>query len=260
VSDRGSFAGKTVLVVGGGSGMGRTTALAFGAEEARVIVADRAQAEGRETVGLIQESGGQAVFLRVAIARADQVAALVEEAVQTWGRLDCAVNVAAILGPAQELTEISEADWDSLIDINLKGTWLCLKHEIGQMLKQERVNDLRGAIVNFGSISGVRARPNLAAYVASKHGVLGLTKAAALEYSARGIRVNAVCPGAILTPMLAENLKKDPQSGELMAKQHPVGRFGRPEEVADAVLFLCSDKAGFIHGHPLHVDGAWNVQ
>jgi NAD(P)-dependent dehydrogenase (short-subunit alcohol dehydrogenase family) len=254
------FTGQTGLVVGGGSGMGRTTALALAKAGARVAVADLSEPAGRETAALIQAQGCQAMFTRVDISLADQVQGMVRAVVQAWGRLDCAVNVAAVLGPAKELALIDEAEWDQVQAIDLKGTWLCLKHEILHMLEQEPRGETRGAIVNFGSISGVRARPNLAAYVAAKHGVLGLTKAAALEYSARGVRVNAVCPGAILTPMLEENLKEDPASGELMAKQHPVGRFGRPEEVAAAVLFLCSDQAAFIHGHGLQVDGGWNIQ
>ncbi|MEW6262879.1 MAG: SDR family oxidoreductase [Thermodesulfobacteriota bacterium] len=254
------FHGKTALVVGGGLGMGRTTALAFARAGANVVVADRSEKDGRETLRLLEEFRGRAAFVGADISQAEDVERMVRETVRLYGRLDCAANVAAMLGPAKELADLEEEEWDVLIEINLKGAWLCLKYEIARMLEQEPVDETRGAIVNFGSISGVRARPNLAAYVASKHGVLGLTKAAALEYSSRGIRVNAVCPGAILTPMLEENLKKDPASGDLMAKQHPVGRFGRPEEVARVVLFLCHQDSGFIHGHALHVDGGWNIQ
>jgi NAD(P)-dependent dehydrogenase (short-subunit alcohol dehydrogenase family) len=247
--------GKIVLVTGGGSGIGRATSLALAKEGAKVVVSDIVVAGGEETVRLIQAAGGEAIFIRTDVAKAAEVEALIKKVVETYGRLDCAFNNAGIEGVMTSTTDCSEENFDRIIAVNLKGVWLCMKHEIPQMLKQGG-----GAIVNTASVAGLVGFQGLPAYVASKHGVNGLTKTAALEYAKNGIRVNAVCPGVIHTPMLDRLFSSQPAAGETIAALEPVGRLGKPEEIAAAVVWLCSDAASFVTGLPMAVDGGLIAQ
>jgi NAD(P)-dependent dehydrogenase (short-subunit alcohol dehydrogenase family) len=246
----GLVAGKVALVTGGGSGIGRASALTFAREGAKVVVADVAVEGGEETVRLIQQHGGEAIFVKTDVARAAEVEALVARAVQTYGRLDCAHNNAGIEGAAATTVDYAEDAWERVIAVNLKGVWLCMKYEIPQLLKQGG-----GALVNTASTAGLVGYRGGSAYVASKHGVVGLTKTAALEYAKAGVRVNAVCPGAIDTPMMGRLTGNRPQRAERMAAAEPVGRMGRPEEIAEAVVWLCSEAASFVTGHAMAVDG-----
>ena len=242
--------GKVAVVTGGGSGIGRSTALAFSAEGTRVVVADIAVEEGKETVRLIKDNGCQARFIRTDVTRADEVEKMVDEAVENYGRLDFAFNNAGIEGDLDSVIRYTEDNWDKVVNINLKGVWLCMKYEIPKMLKQGG-----GAIVNTSSTAGLTGIGPNPAYVASKHGVVGLTKAAALTYAKRGIRVNAVCPGAIDTPLVKQLIDTHPDMKTSVIGMQPMARLGSPEEVAQAVIWLCSDAASFITGHPLSVDG-----
>lgn len=251
----GRIDGKVALVTGGGSGIGRATALALAREGAKVVVSDVAVEGGEETVRLIKAAGGEAIFSRADVARNAEVEALVQQTVATYGRLDCAFNNAGIEGATKQTTECSEEAWEQTIAINLKGVWLCMKHEIQQMLKQGG-----GAIVNTASVAGLVGFAGLPDYVASKHGVVGLTKTAALEYAKAGIRVNAVCPGAIRTPMLERGMRTMPGFAETAVAMEPVGRLGTPEEIAEAVVWLCSDAASFVTGLPMAVDGGLIAQ
>jgi len=244
------FHGKVAIVTGAGSGIGRAAAQAFARTGANVIVADVHGHDGAETARLITDAGGNAVFVKVDVSRAAEVEAMASTAVRTWGRLDYAYNNAGIAEPRIPLTDLSEEVWDQTIDINLKGVWLCMKYEIPQMLRHGR-----GAIVNMSSAVGLVAARQQAAYVASKHGVVGLTKAAALEYAHAGIRVNAICPGAIRTPALDRFITDNPQIEARLVGRYPIGRLGTPEEVAAAAVWLCSDAAAFITGHTLVMDG-----
>jgi NAD(P)-dependent dehydrogenase (short-subunit alcohol dehydrogenase family) len=245
-----SFEGKSVLVTGGGGGIGRATALAFARAGARVAVSDRVPAPGLETVRLIEAGGGQALFVEADVTRAADVEAMVAKVVSAWGRLDCAFNNAGIEEEHLRITDCDEATFDRTMAVNVKGVWLCLKYQLAQMLKQGG-----GAIVNTASVAGLVGAPKMAAYSASKHAVLGLTKSAALECGRKGIRVNAVCPGVIQTAMFERALQADPKVGPAVAQMHPVGRIGQPEEVAAVVLWLCSDAASFVTGHAHTVDG-----
>ncbi len=246
---------KVALVTGGGSGIGRATALAFARDGAKVVVADIVVEGGEETVQQITAGGGAATFVKADIAQASDVEALVNRAVETYGRIDCAFNNAGIEGEISPIIECSEANWDRVVSIDLKGVWLCLKYEIPQMLKQGS-----GAIVNTASVAGLVGFQGIAPYVAAKHGVVGLTKTAALEYAKSGIRVNAVCPGVIDTPMVQRAFGQSPQMAELAAAAEPIGRLGKPEEIAEAVVWLCSDAASFVTGHPMTVDGGLVAQ
>jgi len=240
--------GKVAVITGGSSGIGRATALAFAAEGARVAIGARRAAESEETIRLIQAQGGEAIFVPTDVTRADQVQRLMDAAVDRWQRLDLAFNNAGIGGTGFVPTQhYSEQVWDEVIDINLKGVFLAMKCEIPHMLKSSG-----GAIVNMSSVAGLIGGPVGIAYYASKHGVIGVTKAAAMEYAKAGIRVNAVCPAVIRTAMAEDIFDGDRGAAALAA--HPLGRFGTPEEVADAVVFLCSNKASFITGHALPVD------
>lgn len=251
----GQLNGKVALVTGGSSGIGRATALALAREGAKVVVADVMVEGGQETVRLLTATGGQGLFVKTDVSRATEVEALIARAVATYGRLDCAFNNAGVEGAFVTTSEYSEADWDRVLTINLKGVWLCMKYEIAHMLRQGG-----GAIVNTASGAGLVGVPNLSAYVASKHGVVGLTKTAALEYAKAGIRVNAVCPGVIQTPMVARLTSNRPDLSEALVAAEPMGRTGRPEEVAAAVVWLCSDAASFVTGHALSVDGGYVAQ
>ncbi|MCF2148616.1 SDR family oxidoreductase [Desmonostoc muscorum LEGE 12446] len=248
----GQLDGKVALVTGASSGIGRASAIAFARAGAKVVAASRRIPEGEATAHQIQEIGGEAIFIKTDVSKADDVEALIQKTVDIYGRLDCACNNAGFGGGAIPLTDMSEEDWDRLIDVNLKGTWLCLKYQIRAMLKQGS-----GAIVNIASIAGVAGIPGLAGYSATKGGITALSKAAAMEYALAGIRINVISPGAIATDMLA-TLPADVLA-QLRA-MHPIGRTGKPEEVADTVVWLCSDAASFITGHNMMVDGGYTTQ
>jgi NAD(P)-dependent dehydrogenase (short-subunit alcohol dehydrogenase family) len=247
--------GKIALVTGGSSGIGRAAALAFAREGATVVIADVLIEGSEETVQMIEKSEGQAIFFRTDVSKSDEVEALIKKTAKTYGRLDCAFNNAGIGGGRAATAECTEEEWDRIININLKGVWLCMKYEIPQMLKQGG-----GAIVNTASVAGLVGFKGTPAYVASKHGVVGLTKAAALEYATSGIRINAVCPGVIRTPMIDRIVAARPQMEKVYTAMHPVGRLGEPEEIAEAVVWLCSDAASFVTGHAMVVDGGLVAQ
>jgi NAD(P)-dependent dehydrogenase (short-subunit alcohol dehydrogenase family) len=243
---------KVALVTGAGSGIGRATAMTFANEGAKVVVADVSAEGGNETVKLIREAGGEAIFVQADVSKTSEVKALLEKVVETFGRLDCAHNNAGIGGAVAFTSEYAEEDWDRVIDVNLKGIWLCMKAEITQMLKQGG-----GAIVNTSSVFGMIGAPNYSAYSASKLGVSGLSKTGALEYAQEGIRINAICPGVIRTPMIEGLINVYPQLEAQLIAQEPIGRMGRPEEVAEAVVWLCSDRASFVTGIDMDVDGGY---
>ncbi|MDO8531383.1 MAG: SDR family oxidoreductase [Dehalococcoidia bacterium] len=251
----GTFDGKVAIVTGASSGIGRATALAFAREGARVVVADVLVAGGDETVRMVKKAGGQAIFIKTDVSRTADVQTMVERTVRKYGRLDCAFNNAGIEGAAAPIVDSTEENFDRVIGINLKGVWLCMKYEIPEMLKHKG-----GAIVNCSSIAGLVGFPGVTPYVASKHGVVGLTKTAALEYAKSGIRVNAVCPGVIRTPMIEHFTGGNAAAAAQLAAGEPVGRMGAPEEIAEAVVWLCSDAASFVTGHPMVVDGGWVAQ
>jgi len=249
------FDGKVALVTGGGTGIGRATAIAFAREGAKVVIGNRNVEAGEAVVKTIQDAGGEASFLRTDVSSEDDVKALVEHAVSTYGRLDAAFNNAGVGGRPGPLAEQTTKNYDFVMDINVKGVWLSMKYEIEAMLRSGG-----GAIVNNSSVGGLLGFAGVGIYSASKHAVMGLTKSAALEYSAKGVRVNAVNPAVIRTPM-AEGLAKTNQiEPDGFAGLHPIGRIGEPEEVASAVLFLCSDKASFMTGTATCVDGGFTVQ
>ena len=251
----GLIAGKVALVTGASSGIGRATALAFAREGAKVVVADVTVEGGEETVAQVKKAGGEAIFVKTDVSKAVEVEALVAKAVATYGRLDCAHNNAGIAGNAKTIVDDTEDNWDRILAINLKGVWLCMKYEIAHMLKQGG-----GAIVNTASGAGLIGVRRGGAYVASKHGVVGLTKTAALEYAKAGIRVNCVCPGPIDTPMLQGIGGRNQMVIERMVAAQPGGRLGKPAEIAEAAVWLCSDAASFITGLPMPVDGGYTAQ
>ena len=244
-----------MLVTGASSGIGRATALAFAREGAKVVVADVMVEGGEETVAQVKKAGGEAIFVKTDVSKAVEVEALVAKAVATYGRLDCAHNNAGIAGNAKTIVDDTEDNWDRILAINLKGVWLCMKYEIAHMLKQGG-----GAIVNTASGAGLIGVRRGGAYVASKHGVVGLTKTAALEYAKAGIRVNCVCPGPIDTPMLQGIGGSNQVVIERMVAAQPGGRLGKPAEIAEAAVWLCSDAASFITGLPMPVDGGYTAQ
>jgi NAD(P)-dependent dehydrogenase (short-subunit alcohol dehydrogenase family) len=244
--------GKVALVTGGTSGIGRETAILFAKAGAKVVVAGRRAREGEETVEMVRAAGGDGLFVKTDVSKASEIETLVQRAVEKFGRLDVAFNNAGVEGVWVPITRQSEEDWDRTIEINLKGVWLCLKYEIRQMLKQ----GAGGAIVNMSSITGLVGAVGAAAYSASKHGVIGLTKTAALENAKSGIRINAVCPAAVEAPM-AERIFGAPKVHEYVLSCHPIGRFGRPAEIAEAVVWMCSDRASFMTGQSLVLDGGF---
>ena len=247
-----SLEGRVALVTGAASGIGRAAAIALAREGARVVAADVDAQGGEETARMVQEAGGESMFIAVDVSKADEVEGMVGAVVDAYGRLDCAFNNAGVEGTAHVLTaDYTEEAWDRVIDINLKGVWLCMKYEIPQLLKHGQ-----GAIMNTSSTAGLVGSRIGMAYGASKFGVIGLTKTAALEYGKHGIRVNAVCPGSIDTPT-AERLvgaEYEPSVGNNLT-----GRFAAPTEVAEAVVWLCSDAASFVTGHAMVVDGGYLV-
>ena len=248
----GEFGGKVAIVTGGSSGMGRATAYAFAKRGAKVVVADVDVKGGEATVSRIRESGGEAIFTRTDVSKSDEVRALVNKTVETYGRLDFGFNNAGVnRGIGVPTADYKEEDWDIVQSINLKGIWLCMKYEIRQMLKQGG----KAAIVNTASISGLSPHPADPAYVSSKFGCVGLTKTAALEYAKTGIRINCVCPGPVKTALFDRVEKAIPGAAEAAKGLVPMGRVGQPEEVAEAVVWLCSDAASFVTALAMSIDG-----
>jgi len=241
------FDGKTALVTGASGGIGRASALAFAASGAKVVVSDVQDDKGAETVALIEDGGGVAVFQHCDVSDEGQVRELIAKAVSEFGRLDFAPTTAGINRPGSD--EWGTADWTQSISINLSAVMFCMREEIAVMLENGG-----GAIVNTASVNGLVGNPSQPGYVASKHGVIGLTRSAALRYAKEGIRVNAVCPGVVDTPMV-EQIAKIPQYKAAIEAMTPMGRMAQPEEISSAVLWLCSDQASFVTGHPLVIDG-----
>lgn len=272
---------KVGLITGGATGIGRATALAFAREGATVVIADILNDEGQAVADCIEQQGGRAMFIPCDVSRAEQVEAMIQKIVATCGRLDCAFNNAGIEGEAAPTGECSEANWDRVIAVNLKGVWLCMKYEIQQMRRQGG-----GAIVNAASVAGLVAERGLPAYAAAKGGVIQLTRTAAVEYAGCNIRINVVCPGVILTPMMERAmcqmrvnammpgairwrlleritdglLHLRPVQALCMSLMQPMGHPGQPEQVAEAVVWLCSECASFITGHSLVIDGGMTAQ
>ena len=241
---------KTALVTGAGSGIGRASARAFAREGARVLCADIDTQAGQDTVQAIREAGGEAEFSRCDVSEEEQVASMLRQLIERWGRLDCALNNAGITGRGGPLHELPLEEWTRVLQVNLTGVFLCMRHELARMQAQGA-----GAIVNMSSGAGLVGVPGLAHYSAAKHGILGLTRTAALENARTGVRVNAVCPGSIDTPALRVHMDLGADIGKRILASQPGGRLGSPEEVAEAVVWLCSDRASFVTGAALGVDG-----
>ncbi|KHD87375.1 MAG: hypothetical protein OM95_14850 [Bdellovibrio sp. ArHS] len=250
-----NYSGKVVLVTGAGSGIGRATALAFAQEGAWVAVSDVNEQSGIETVKSILANGGDATFFPCDVSHPSSIQSMLEHVERHMGGLSCAFNNAGIEGDSALLAEVSDANWERVIATNLRSVWLCMKYEISSMLKNGA-----GAIVNCASVAGLVGFKASSPYVASKHGVIGLTKSASLEYAPQNIRINAVCPGVIRTPMVDRFAQNNPQALQELQKATPLGRLGTPDEIAMAVLWLCSDQASFVTGHALAVDGGWTAQ
>jgi len=251
----GQLQNKVILVTGGGSGIGRATSLLLAKQGAKVMIADYAPESAERTVKAIKESGGDASCMAADISIATQVEALIKQTVATYGRLDGAFNNAGIEGKMSDTVDYPEDVFDRIMAINLKGVWLCMKHEIPQMLKTGG-----GAIVNTASGAGLVGVPMLSAYNASKHGVVGLTKTAALEFAQKNIRVNCVCPGLINTPMVARMIDSGGMNEQEFLAAEPVRRMGRPEEIGEGVVWLLSDAASFVTGHSMSIDGGYVAQ
>ena len=250
-----NFTEKVVIVTGGGSGIGRATALEFARQGAKVVVAGRREKEGRETVALIKRAGGEALFVQADVSREEDVRALVDRAVSTFGRLDAAFNNAGTEGKIGPLVEQNTDNFDSVMNTNVKGVYLSMKYEIPQMIKNGG-----GSIVNNASVAALVGFPGASIYVASKHAVLGLTRTAALEVAKQGVRINAVSPAGIETEMVSRWTGGDEQTKKQFAALHPVGRIGKPEEIASAVVWLASDASSFVTGQSLTVDGGFTAQ
>jgi NAD(P)-dependent dehydrogenase (short-subunit alcohol dehydrogenase family) len=254
---------KVALVTGGTSGIGRATAIAYAQQQAKVVVVGRRIDEGEETLRLIKEAGGEAIFVQADVTKEANVKAMVDKAVSVFGRLDIAFNNAGTVGENPSLIEQTEAEYDHIMNVNVKGVWLSMKYEIAQMLKQGSGSFASGGtmcIVNTASANGVIALPGVPLYTASKHAVVGLTKAAALQYAKAGIRINVVAPAAIETDMFEAATGGQDEAKAYITGLHPIGRIGTPLEVANAVLFLSSDLASFVTGETLMVDGGLVAQ
>ncbi|MCX6292153.1 MAG: SDR family oxidoreductase [Bacteroidetes bacterium] len=247
------FKNRVAIVTGGSFGIGRATAILFAAKGAKVVVADCI--EDDETMNAIKSMGGDAIFVKCDVANETEVQMMVEKAITAFGRIDFAFNNAGIEGHSAITHECTTENWDHVLSVNLKGAWLCMKYEIPHLLKQKK-----GSIVNTSSVAGLVGFQNIPAYTASKHGLIGLTKTAALEYAKTGIRVNSVCPGVIKTPMIDRFTGKNKEIEKQFENLEPVGRLGEPGEVAEAVVWLCSDAASFVTGAALAVDGGWIAQ
>jgi len=245
-----SFRGKAAFVTGGGSGIGRVTALAFAERGARVAIIGHIAEQVEETAELIRQDSGEAIALVCDVTRADEVEEAVAQTVDAFGRLDFAFNNAGIEQPVKPIVEVTEDEWDRLMAVNLRGVFLCMKKQIPAMLKSGG-----GVIVNTSSGAGVMGIPGQGAYAATKFGLIGLTKSAALDYAAQNVRINAICPGIVDTPMMDRFSGGTDEGRDRVIAQEPVGRMGRPEEIASAVMWMCSDNAGFLIGHALVMDG-----
>jgi NAD(P)-dependent dehydrogenase (short-subunit alcohol dehydrogenase family) len=251
----GILAGKVTLVTGAGGGIGRATAVVLGQAGAKVLVSDVSTRRGEETAGLVRAAGAEAEFFKADVSRAADVEVLIATAVKRWGRLDCAHNNAGISGTAVNVADDSEENWDRTLAVDLKGVWLCMKYEITQMLKQGG-----GSIVNTASTAGLLGAVRMGAYAAAKHGVVGLTRTAALEYARSNIRVNAICPGVVGTPVILGWFEANERLKKAMIAQEPVGRVGEPEEIGNAVAWLFSDRASFVTGAAIPIDGGMTAQ
>ena len=249
------FENKIAVVTGAGSGIGRASAITFAENGAKVIVADIEPVSGTETVNLIKKNNGEAIFVKTDVSKSEDVEKLVLKTIEIYNRIDIAFNNAGIEVPMAKIADILEEDWDRIININLKSVWLCMKYEIGAMLLQGC-----GVIVNMSSVVGILGQQDMASYVACKHAIIGLTKTAALEYASKGIRINAVCPVIVDTPMLERYTKGDPDTIAGLSAQYPLKRLIKPQEVANAVLWLCSEKSSYINGHSLVMDGGFSIQ
>lgn len=249
-----NFDGKVALVTGAASGMGLATARAFAEAGAAVVLADVREASVQSAAEQLVSEGHRAIGVPCDVSDDAQVAVMVDQTVAEFGRLDAAFNNAGVMAAIAQTADSTREEWERVIGINLRGVWSCLKHELPQMVRQGG-----GAIVNCSSVGGFTGNPGIGSYIASKHGVLGLTRTAALEYASKGIRVNAVCPGAIATQIARDVVGGDEEAYEEMARGIPLGRIGRPEEIALAVLWLCSPGASYVVGHSLVVDGGGTV-
>jgi len=244
---------KVALITGASSGIGQATALIFAKEGAKVVVVDIKEAD--HTMNMIKSVGAEAIFIKCNVSKGEEVKNMIEKIISTYGKLDIAFNNAGIEGITTTIQECTEENWDNTIAVNLKSIFLCMKYEISEMMKQGK-----GAIVNCASIAGLVGFQGAGAYTASKHGIIGLTKTAALECAHHNIRINAVCPGIIKTPMIERATQHNKEAEERYAQAEPIGRLGTAQEVANAVIWLCSEESSFVTGHPMVIDGGWVAQ